>query len=90
VPLTRRYRASIEGFDLIEDGFSNCAGGGFLKPAESREFENPKCKCADAHWLVIEIIITGISPTNEEGHGAASLASVAKGVLLRHDKYPAG
>jgi hypothetical protein len=25
---------------------------------------------------------------NEEGHGAPSRASVAKGVLLRHEKYP--
>jgi hypothetical protein len=38
---------------------------------------------------VTEIIITGIDPTNkEEDHGAVSLASVAKGVRLRHGKYP--
>jgi hypothetical protein len=32
---------------------------------------------------------TLISLPNEEGHGATSLASVAKGVCLRHEKYPA-
>jgi hypothetical protein len=33
-------------------------------------------------------VITGISPTTKEGHSAESLASVAKGVLLRDEKYP--
>ena len=42
---------------------------------------------------VTEIIITGINPainpaSKKEDHGAVSLASVAKGVRLRHDKYP--
>ena len=39
--------------------------------------------------LVTEIIITGINPASKkQDHGAMSLASVAKGVRLRHDKYP--
>ena len=68
-----------EASDFVEGGFSKRARDSFIGPTESGEFENPNSPP----------VITGITPTKEKGHGAASLASVAKGVLLRHEKYPA-
>jgi hypothetical protein len=56
------------------------------------DWTHTSCKEKFEYWARTEgprgVAISKLT-TNQKGHGAASLASVAKEVRLRHDKYPA-